>query len=93
MAPSTADNERTTDLPFDQHCLLACVAPRPILLSNAQEDTWANYDGQFSLLDAALPTWKLLGGDEKLVQKFMRPGKHALTPEDWTRFLAFAGQI
>lgn len=86
-------NERTGDLPFDQHCLLACVAPRPILLSNAQDDTWANYDGQFSLLDAALPAWKLLGGDEKLVQRFMRPGKHALTPEDWSAFLAFAGQL
>jgi len=35
------------------HCLVALVAPRPVLFTNATEDTWANPDGQFQVLQAA----------------------------------------
>jgi hypothetical protein len=48
-------------LPFDQHCLIAMCAPRPVLLSNAVEDNWANPDGQFELLLAADPVYRLVG--------------------------------
>lgn len=85
-------NERPQDLPFDQHCLLACVAPRPVLLTNAVEDTWANPDGQKSALDAAAPVYKLLGAEGKTDFK-MRPGKHSMAPEDWPFFLDFAEKL
>ena len=43
-------NDQPDRLPFDQNCLVALVAPRPVLFSNAVEDTWANPEGQFEVL-------------------------------------------
>src|SRR5258707_9846849 len=40
-------NEQTDRLPFDQDCLIALIAPRPVILSNAVDDTWANPAGPF----------------------------------------------
>jgi hypothetical protein len=91
-------------LPFDQHCLVALVAPRPVLFSNAMKDLWANPEGQFLILQAADPVYRLLeaGGLEadkmpevgKLVDSklgyYIRPGIHSMTKEDWKVFLDFA---
>ena len=54
-------NDHPDRLPFDQHCLVALMAPRPVLLTNAVEDTWANPEGQFEVLQAAAPVYRLLG--------------------------------
>jgi hypothetical protein len=97
-------NGQPDRLPFDQHCLVALVAPRPVLLSNAVEDTWANPEGQFEVLRAAEPVYRLLkaGGleTEKMpavgklsdgkIGYFIRPGKHSMGKEDWKVFLDFA---
>ena len=56
-------NEQPERLPFDQHGLIALCAPRPVLLSNAVEDTGANPAGQFEMLRAADPVYRLLGTD------------------------------
>jgi hypothetical protein len=97
-------NEQPERLPFDQNCLVALVAPRPVLFSNASEDTWANPEGQFEMLRSADPVYRLLGADgleakqmpplSTLVNSrlgyFIRPGKHSMTREDWSAFLDFA---
>lgn len=97
-------NDKPEKLPFDQHCLVALVAPRPVLFSNAVEDTWANPEGQFQVLKAADPVYRLLGTGgleakempevNKLVDSrlgyYIRPGKHSMTKEDWKVFLDFA---
>jgi len=97
-------NDRPEKLPFDQHCLVALVAPRPVLFSNAVEDTWANPEGQFQVLKAADPVYRLLGAGgleakempepNKLIDSklgyYIRPGKHSMTREDWKVFLDFA---
>jgi hypothetical protein len=97
-------NDQVDRLPFDQHCLAALVAPRPLLYTNAVEDQWANPEGQFQMLQAADPVYRLLGvgGLEakqmpevgKLVDSrlgyWIRPGKHAMTRADWKVFLDFA---
>jgi hypothetical protein len=97
-------NETPDKLPFDQHCLLALCAPRPVLYSNAVEDQWANPDGQFEMLKAANPVYRLLGVtgleatqrpplrtllDSKLGY-YIRPGKHSMNREDWGVFLDYA---
>ena len=97
-------NDQTDRLPFDQHCLIALCAPRPVLLPNAEEDLWANPSGQFELLAAASPVYELLGAEglasgakpemNKLVDSrlgyFIRPGRHAMTRADWEVFIAYA---
>ncbi len=97
-------NDHTDKLPFDQHCLIALMAPRPVLLSNAVEDQWANPSGQFRMLQAAEPVYRLLdaGGLDakqmpplgKLIDSklgyYIRAGKHSMTQEDWKIFLDFA---
>ena len=97
-------NEQPDKLPFDQHCLVALCAPRPVLFSNAVEDQWANPDGQFEILKAADPVYRLLnaGGldarerpplrtlSDGTLGYYIRPGKHSMDREDWGVFLDFA---
>lgn len=97
-------NEQVEKLPFDQHCLVALCAPRPVLFTNAVEDAWADPEGQFRMLVAASPVYELLGTPGigatampepgKLVDSrlgyFIRPGAHSMTREDWKVFLDFA---
>src|SRR5207302_10341184 len=54
-------NDQPERLPFDQHELVALVAPRPVLFTNATGDTWANPEGQFQVLQAAEPVYRMLG--------------------------------
>lgn len=96
-------SEKTNRLPFDQHCLVALCAPRPVLFPNAEEDLWANPSGQLEMLKAATPVYKLLGVEgiapdakpemNKLTDSrlgyFMRPGKHAMARVDWEAFVAY----
>jgi hypothetical protein len=100
----TLFNEQTDRLPFDQHCLVALCAPRPVLFTNAEEDLWANPSGQFEMLKAATPVYELLGAQGLKAEKlpphnelvasrlgyFIRPGKHSMTRADWEVFLDFA---
>jgi hypothetical protein len=97
-------NDHVDRLPFDQNGLVALVAPRPVLFTNAVEDEWANPSGQFDVLKAATPVYRLLGVEgltadrmpepNKLIDSrlgyYIRPGKHSMTREDWTVFLDFA---
>ena len=97
-------NDQVDKLPFDQHCLVALCAPRPVLFTNAKEDEWANPDGQFEVLKAADPVYRLLkaGGLDadhqpemrRLVNSklgyYLRPGNHSMNREDWTVFLDFS---
>jgi hypothetical protein len=99
-----AFGDDTSKLPFDQHCLLALCAPRPVLYSNAQEDQWANPNGQFEMLRAANSVYKLYNVEGldpaakpeigKLVKSplgfFLREGKHSMSREDWEVFLDYA---
>ncbi len=97
-------NRQPERLPFDQNCLVALMAPRPVLFSNAVEDTWANPAGQFEVLRGADPVYRLHGvrGLEYDVMPepgrllfgrlgyYIRPGKHSMTRQDWHAFLDFA---
>jgi hypothetical protein len=97
-------NEQPERLPIDQNLLVALCAPRPVLFPNAQQDTWANWEGQFEVLKAADKVYRFLGVEglkaeklpesEKLVDSrlgyYIRPGKHSMTTGDWKVFLDYA---
>lgn len=97
-------NDAPERLPFDQNCLVALCAPRPVLFSCALEDQWSNPAGQFEVLRAADPVYRFLGVDGlaaktmpptgQLVNSrlgyFIRPGKHSMIRADWQVFLDFA---
>jgi (4-O-methyl)-D-glucuronate---lignin esterase len=96
--------EHVDQLPFDQHSFISLCVPRPILVPTATEDLWANPSGQFEMIKAADPVYKLVTG-EGLYQQvtptvgqvlksrlgyFIREGKHRVTKEDWTAWLDYA---
>jgi hypothetical protein len=97
-------NEAIPKLPFDQHALIALCAPRPVLLSNATEDKWANPPGQFEMLRAADPVYRLFNtgslGAEKMPEVgqlldsrlgyYIREGKHSMTTPDWKVWCDYA---
>jgi hypothetical protein len=97
-------NKQPERLPFDQNGLVALCAPRPVLFSNAVEDTWANPDGQFQVLQGADGVYRFLGAGGLEAKKmpelgtlsngtlgyYIRPGKHSMTREDWKIFCDFA---
>ena len=90
---------RANELPFDQHMLVAMMAPRPLLLGNSARDQWSDPKGSFAAAKAAGAVYELYGEDgftaknlkdfnprETLAFQF-REGTHGITPEDWTPFL------
>ena len=97
-------NESPEKLPYDHHAMIALCAPRPVLLSNATEDGWANPSGQFDILVAADPVYQLIAGDgvksrvmpevgalmDSRLGYFIRPGKHSMNKTDWDAWLNYA---
>ena len=91
-------------MPVDMHELIALSAPRPIYVTGAEDDRWADPKGEFLAMVAAGPVYELfgkhgLGTDQMppLNQPIMhdlgfhiRTGKHEVTSFDWDQFLAFA---
>jgi len=100
-------NQQTDRLPFDQDCLIALVAPRPVLIGAAEEDTWGNPAGVFDMAVAGDPVYRLLAvkgldadkmpgmnrivGDR--VAYFIRPGKHSMAEVDWDFFWNYADKM
>lgn len=101
-----ANNEG--ELPFDQHMLLACVAPRGLYVASAEDDRWADPRGEFLALRHAatvyafldlgsFPTGAFPAIDEPveglLTGYHCRAGRHAVLRYDWERYVAFADRL
>ncbi len=98
-----AGNERA--LPFDQHLLLACVAPRALLVEGFDE-AWFDTKGEYLACQAASPVWEFLGLPGLPAEGFppdfstscvgprlgyvRRGGAHGLSAHDWLWLLDFA---
>lgn len=80
-----------TKLPFDQHWLIALVAPRPFITVEGMDDGACNGKATKAAYLAAKPVYEFLGVANKLGVNF-RPGGHMLAKEDWTAIMDFADQ-
>lgn len=88
-----AKKERT--MPFDQHFLLACIAPRLVHVSSAAEDLWADPVSEFLncyasglMAEDRLPA----PGDRFHAGRVgydLRNGQHSFSREDWLNLIAF----
>jgi len=85
--PQYAGNVKA--LPFDQHWLIALVAPRPLISAEGLSDQFCNGKASKASYLAALPVYEFLGAGDSLGINY-RPGTHAFTPDDWQAVLDFA---
>jgi len=98
-------NDRENLLPVDQHMLIALIAPRPVYVTNASEDLWADPRGTYLALKNAEPVYALYGNKQILPDNapplntsvtsgvmgyHNREGKHDMTVFDWQQFIEFA---
>lgn len=82
------DNEDA--LPFDQHEFLALMAPRPLYVASAEDDSWTDPVGELLAYQEARRVYDFLGLDAGLTGYHLREGEHELTYEDWAHYLDFA---
>jgi hypothetical protein len=98
-------NDREDALPVDQHELLALIAPRPLYVTSASEDLWADPKGMYLSLLNAKPVYDLYKEHSALPAEppaintpiihsilgyHEREGIHDLTKYDWNNFIRFA---
>ena len=93
------------EMPVDQHCLLATIAPRPLYVATAQHDLWADQKGQWIGAYNAAPAYKLYNAKigfkspeqplinqpiiESAVGYHVRSGVHGLELYDWEKYMQF----
>ncbi len=96
---------RENELPFDQHFLLAAIAPRFVCVGSASDDLWAGPVQEQASCIGASPAWELLGlpgfvgsrepaavGDRYFaghVGYQLRHGMHFLGRNDWSAYMDF----
>jgi pimeloyl-ACP methyl ester carboxylesterase len=103
--PFAAFGGKESELPVDQHQLIALIAPRGVYVTSADEDLWADPKGEYSSIVAASPVFRLLDKTSIIEPQMpslnsprvsgqtgyhIRTGEHNLKDQDWTWFLDYA---
>lgn len=97
--------DREFEAPFDQHMLLALIAPRRLYVSSATEDEWADPASEFASAQTAAEAWRFLRAPGLIapdgmpqpetslhngsVAYHLRTGSHFLSRADWLQFMAY----
>ncbi len=79
--------EKDAVLHFEQDELLAEIAPRPILITQAADDLWANPSGTEMIVENLRRRYKTAGFEPK-VELVTRTGGHPTTAADWAALFA-----
>jgi len=96
-------------MPFDQHFFLSLVAPRPLYVTSAVEDTWSGPEHEFLATKyvgeeiyalygkggITLPAFPIVNTVDQgeAVAYHLRKGAHALSTYDWDEFLNYADKV
>ena len=96
------------EMGFDQHMMVALMAPRAVAIASASKDHWAGQRGEYASALLASPAWELYGkrglvsdgfpnpGEARqdgTVSYHLREGVHNLTLHDWNRYMDFADRL
>ena len=100
--------DKEESLPFDQHELIALIAPRPVYVASASKDDWADPKGEMLSLVYASPVYELYGYYAFVAEDLppvntsitsqrmgyhLREGVHDMLPFDWEQFISFADRF
>ena len=92
---------REDEMPFDQHYLLASIAPRRVCVGSATEDLWSDPQAEQLCCEAASPAFeKGFISDGKFAETgkeffkgdvgyHLRGGLHYFSREDWLKLIKF----
>ena len=92
---------REDALPFDQHYLLAAIAPRKVCIGSAEQDLWASPAAEQLCCFAASPAFEVgfqcpdrpaLAGEyffDGHIGYHLRSGDHFFSREDWQKAMQF----
>lgn len=97
-------NDNEENLSFDQHEVLALIAPRPLYVASASEDSWADPRGEYLSACYASPAYELYEkkglsprfypeADKPVMNQIAyhkRTGKHDITLFDWNNYMDFS---
>jgi hypothetical protein len=90
MGPDLAANlAASAKLPLDQDVLLAAIAPRKLIITQARDDLWANPMGTRHAVQLAKKAYAQAGRPE-LLRLVEREGGHPQRLADWRSVIDFA---
>jgi len=69
--------DRENEMPFDQHYLLACVAPRKACIITAELDDWADTYAQYLCAEAASVIYREKGVDGLVCDHLLQTGEES----------------
>lgn len=97
--------DKEDEMPFDQHYLIASIAPRYVCVGSASEDIWADPEAEMLACVAASEAFEMAGKKgfispdrfagidecffEGDIGYHLREGLHYLGREDWNRLIRF----
>lgn len=92
---------KENDMPFDQHYLVAAIAPRYVLIGSASEDLWSDPVSEFLCCVAASTAFENPFQHKECLPKIgeeyfegdigyhLRAGLHYYSREDWQKLIKF----
>lgn len=98
---------REQELPFDQHLLLALIAPRHLYVASAEGDQWADPHGEYLGAYYASPAYALYGLQglpspsmpslhqpiHNHIAYHIRAGRHDVTDYDWLQYMDYCDKV
>lgn len=98
---------REQELPFDQHQLLALIAPRHLYVASAEGDQWSDPRGEYLAAYYASPVYALYGlrglpspsmpaihqPIHNDIAYHIRAGRHDVTDYDWLQYMDYCDSV